>query len=112
MVFLQNKLKKKSLGSKAGQKFRENYDFNRLWRIKEVQGRSERYAKYLDARKKRKLRDSLGIGEKVLILAERLRKKDAPDRLHKSTTENRPYFNRNRFFTINRPVQTSDKTYY
>ena len=62
--------------------------------------------------KKRKLRDPLDIGEKVLVLAERLRKKDALGRLYKSTTENRPYFNRNRIFTINKRVQRSDKTYY
>ena len=62
--------------------------------------------------KKRKLRDPLDIGEKVLVLADRLRKKDALGRLYKSTTENRPYFNRNRIFTINKRVQRSDKTYY
>ena len=110
--FSPEQIEEKSLGPKAGQKFRENYNFTRLWRIKEAQGRSERYAKYLDARKKRKLRDPLDIGEKVLVFAERLRKKEAPGRLYKSTTKNGPYFNRNRFFTINRPVQMSDKKYY
>ena len=43
---------------------------------------------------------------------ERLRKKDAPGRLYKSTTENRTYFSGNRIFTINKCVQMSDKTYY
>ena len=62
--------------------------------------------------KKRKLRDPLDIGEKVLVLADRLRKKDALGRLYKSTTENRPYFNRNRICTINKCVQKSGKTYY
>ena len=38
--------------------------------------------------------------EKVFILAERLKKKDAPGRLYKATTENIPIFNRNRIFTI------------
>ena len=28
------------------------------------------------------------------------------------TTENRPYFNRNGIFTINKRVHTSDNTYY
>ena len=68
--------------------------------------------KNLDARRKEKLRDPLDIGEKVLVLGERHRKKDAPGRIYKSTTENRPYFNRNRTFTINKRLQTSDKTYY
>ena len=112
MVFFPEQIEEKSLGPKEGQTFRGTYDFSKLWRITEAQGGSERYADNLDARKKRKLRDPLAIGEKVSVFADRLRKKDAPGRLYKRTTENRPYFNRNRIFTINKRVQTSDKTYY
>ena len=75
MVFLQNKLKKKSLDPKNGQVFRETYDFSRFWRIKEAQGRSEKYAENLDVQKKRRLRDPLDVGEEVLVLAEWLKKK-------------------------------------
>ena len=107
--FSPEQIERKSLDPKEGQKFRETYDFSRLWRIKEAQGRSERYAKNPDARKKRKLRDQLDIGEKALVWAERLKKKNEPGKLYKSTTENRPYFNR--IFTINKRVQTTDKTY-
>ena len=57
--FSPEQIEEKSLDPKDGQKFRETYDFSRLWRIKEAQGRSERYAKNLDARKKRRLRDPL-----------------------------------------------------
>ena len=63
-------------------------------------------------RKKRRLCDHLDIDEKVLLLAETLKKKDAPGRLYKSTTENRPYFNRNRIFTINKRVLMGGNTYY
>ena len=34
------------------------------------------------------------------MLAERLKKKDAPGSLYKASTENIPFFNRNRIFTI------------
>ena len=51
MAFLQNKLKKKSLDPEKGQQFKEINGFSRLWRIKEAQGISERYAKNLDAGK-------------------------------------------------------------
>lgn len=51
------------------------YDFRRLWRIKEARERSEKYAKYLYARKKKDLRDPLDIGEKALVLAKQLKKK-------------------------------------
>ena len=37
------------------------------------------YAKKLDSRGKRRLRDPLDIGEQVLVLTERLKKKDAPE---------------------------------
>ena len=40
--------------------------------------------------KKRKL-CVLNVREKVLVLAERLKKKDAPGKLYKSTTENKPF---------------------
>ena len=109
-VFSPEQIEEKSLDPEKRQQFREMYNFSRLWRIKEAQGRSERYAKNPDARKKRRLRDPLDIGEKVLVLAERLKKKDAPDVLYKSTTENRLFFNRSRIFTINKRVQTGDNT--
>ena len=42
------------------------------------------------------------LGEKVLVLAERLKKKDTPKELYKATTENIPYFNRNQGFIVKR----------
>ena len=51
-------------------------------------------------KKKRKLREPLEIDEKVLVLAERIKKKDAPGVLFKSTTENIPFFNKNEIFKI------------
>ena len=50
--------------------------------------------------------------KKVLGLAERLRKKNAPGKLYKSTTENRLCFNRNRIFTINKLVRVGGNTYH
>ena len=50
--FSPKQIEEKSLDPKDGQKCRETYDFSRLWRIKEAQGKSERYAKNVDARKK------------------------------------------------------------
>ena len=45
-------------------------------------------------------------------MAERSRKKDSLGKLYKSTTENRPFFNRDRVFTINKPVLVDDDIYY
>ena len=46
-----------------------------------------------------------------MILAERLRKKDAPGRLYKSTTENKSFFNRGRAFIISERSKLNDNTY-
>ena len=45
------------------------------------------------------------------MLPERLRKKDAPGRLYKSSTENMPFFNRNRIFTIYKRAKLDNGTY-
>ena len=71
--FSPDQIEKKSLDPKKGQNFRETYDFSRLWRTKEAQGRADRYVKKLDSRKKRRLRDPLDIGEQMLVLAEKLK---------------------------------------
>ena len=60
-------------------------------KVKENRNRVERFDTKVDRREKR-LRDPLEIGEKVLALAKRLRKKDASGRLYKSTTENISFF--------------------
>ena len=59
-------------------------------------------------KKKRKLREPLEINEKVLVLAERIKKKDAPGVLFKSTTENIPFFNRNEIFKVVKRILVND----
>ena len=71
----RKKYRIKALIKKTGQNFQEIYNFNRLWRVKEARLRSEKYDENLQLRQKKTLRSSLDINEKVLVLAERLRKK-------------------------------------
>ena len=54
--------------------FQEVYDFHCLIKLKENRDRAKRFDAKVDRCKKR-LKDPLEIGEKVLVLAERLRKK-------------------------------------
>ena len=82
-------IEKKTL---ADDVYREVYDFYRLVKVSKAHNRYERYDLELDTKKKKKLREPLEIGEKVLVLAERIKKKDAPGVLFKSTTENIPFF--------------------
>ena len=101
-------IKKKTLANNV---FKEIYDFYRLVKVTKAANRYERYNEKID-RKKRKLREPLKIDEKVLVLAERIKKKDAPGFLFKSTTENIPFFNKKEFFRINKRILNNNVYYY
>ena len=94
-------IEKKAL---ANEIFKEVYDFYRLAKVTKDANRYERYNERLDKKQKKKLREPLEIGEKVLVLAERIKKKDAPRFLFKSTTENVPFFNKKEIFNIDKYI--------
>ena len=72
--------------------------------------RNDKYNEKIDSRK-RKLRSPLNLDEKVLVLAERLKKKDAPGNLYKASTDNMSFFNRDRIFTIYKRAKLNNDTY-
>ena len=55
--------------------------------------------------KRRKLRDDLSIGEKLYILAERIRKKSAQGKFYKQSIENISFLNKEKTFII-RAIQS------
>ena len=55
--------------------------------------------------KKRKLRDALFVGERVYVLAERIKKKSASGKFYKQSVQNISYFNKDKTFII-RAVQS------
>ena len=58
------------------------------------------------------MRTGLSIGERVYVLAERIKKKSASGKFYKQSVQNISYFNREKMFR-NRAKQTIDKiTYY
>ena len=99
--FSPNQIEEKSLENNY---FTDIYYFHRLVRVKNLEDRKVRYMEKQNDRKREKLRELLDIGEKVLIMAERLKNKDALGILYKSSTENKPFFNRNEIFNINKRV--------
>ena len=103
-------IEKRSLDLNDGEYFQEIYDFMRLRKIGTNQLRNEKYNEKID-RRKRKLRSPLNLGEKVLVLAERLKKKDASGSLYKASTENIPFFNRDRIFTIYKRAKLENGVY-
>ena len=62
--------------------------------------------------RQKKLRDELFVGEKVFILAERIRKKAAPGKFYTQSVQNMPYFNKNRTFIIRRIQTINGIKYY
>ena len=102
-------IEKKSLENEY---FKEIYDFHRLVKVTKGINRYEKYTEKLDRKQKRKLREPLNINKKVFVLAERIKKKDAPKFLFKSTTENIPFFNKKEIFTIERYLLIENTYYY
>ena len=103
-------IEKRSLNPNDGKYFQEIYDFMRLRKIGNNQMRNDKYNQKLD-RRKRKLRSPLNSDERVLVLAERLKKKDAPGNLYKASTDNILFFNRNRIFAIYKRAKLNNRTY-
>ena len=90
--------------SLADEKFREIYDFHRMVRVSKDADRYEWGDIHYDNKSHKKLCSPLAVGEKVLALAERLRKRDAPENLYKSTTENMLFFNHEQIFVVRKVV--------
>ena len=67
-------IEEKTLDPTDGEYYRELYDFLRLKKVENNQHRNDKYNIKLDKRKHR-LRNLLYLNEKVLVLAERLKKK-------------------------------------
>ena len=92
-------------------KFKDEYYFYRLDKVGKEVGRQTRYNNKKDQNNPKKLRDPLQIGEKVLLLSESLKKKDAPGRLSKATTQNKSLFSK-KIFKIQKRVLTTAKDWY
>ena len=67
-------IEKRSLDPSDGKYFQEIYDFMRIKKIENNQMRNNKYNQKID-RRKRTLRSLLNLDKKVLVLAERLKKK-------------------------------------
>ena len=91
--------------------FREKFDFYRLAKVGKENKRHERYMTKKDSYK-RKTRDPLNIGEKVLVLSERLKKKDAPGTLYKASTQNKTFYNKDKVFIIRKRLKSLDNVWY
>ena len=106
---LPETVKKKSL---EDEKFREVYDFHRMVRVSRDVERYKRNSIRSDKKTRKKLRSPLTVAEKVLVLGERLRKKDTLGNLYKSTTENISFINREEIFIVRKVLSKEDSYNY
>ena len=75
-----NGIEEKSLSS---QRFRTLFNFERIKRSKNISDRIDKYDRKKYAAEKKKLCNNLGVGEKVLVLAERKKKQHLRNFIHK-----------------------------
>ena len=88
------------------------FNIHRIKRTKLVTDRLDKYDKRKYKAKRRKLRENLNIGEKVLVLAERIRKKSAPGKFYKQSVQNILYFNTEMTFSIIKKQKIDKINYY
>ena len=84
---------------------------HRIEKTKKLHDRLDRYNRKRYSAKRKKLREDVMVGEKVLVLAERVRKKAAPGKFYKPSVQNISYINKNRTF-IMRKIQPIDSIKY
>ena len=81
---------------------------HRLEGTNKINQRQDRYDKKKFVRKQKKLTEELFIGEKVYVLAERIKKKSVPGKFYKQSVQNISYFNKDTVFTIRKKHKMDD----
>ena len=92
--------------------FRILFNMHRIEKTQKRHPRLDRYNRKGYMAKRKKLREDLMIGEKVLVLAERIKKKDAPGRFYKQSVQNISFFNKRRTFMITIKQSINGITFY
>ena len=107
MAFLQIKLK-----ALSSERFRTLFNMHRIDRTGKLSVRMDRFDKKKYLRKKKKLRENLDVGEKVYVLAERIKKKSAPGKFYKQSVQNISYFNKENIYKIRKKKLIDGIRYY
>ena len=102
-------IKKKSISNK---RFRTIFNIRWIERTNLVYDRLNTYVKKIYDRKKKKTRKNVNINEKVLVLAEIIRKKSAPGKFYKQSVQNISYFNKENIFFIRKKQKIHKNSYY
>ena len=91
--------------SLSGEQFKTKFNMHRIEKTQKFHRSLDDYDAKKHFAKRRKLRDDLSIGEKLYILAERIRKKSAQGKFYKQSIENISFLNKEKTFII-RAIQS------
>ena len=80
---------------------------HRIEKTQKLNARQDRFDKKKYWRKRKKLRKDLNIGERLYVLAERIKKKSAPGKFYKQSVQNIRYFNKDTVFTVRKKLRIS-----
>ena len=96
---IPEEIEQKSL---SNERFRTIFNMHQIEKTKLTHERLKRYDDKKYNRKMKKLREILNINEKVLVFAERIRKRSAPGTFYKQSVQNISYFNKEKIFLLER----------
>ena len=90
-----------------------NERFNTLFKkTSKLNARLDRFDKKIYQRKRKKLRENLNVGERLYILAERIKKKSTPGKFYKQSVQNNSYFNKETIYIIRKKKIAGGIRYY
>ena len=101
-------IEKRSL---ANERFKTVFNMHRIEKTQRLHRRLDKYDVMKYSAKRKKLRERPFVGEKVLVLAERFKKKAAPGKFYKQSAQNVPYFNKDKTFIIRKILTVDDIKY-
>ena len=102
-------IESKSLNS---ERFKTPFNMHRIEKTSKLNDRLDRYDKKICQRKRKKLKENLKVGERVYILAKRIKKKSAPGKFYKQSVQNISYFNKETVYIIRKKQKIDEITYY
>ena len=85
---------------------------HRLEKSNKLNIRQDRYDKKKYDKKTKKLRENLAIGERVYVLAGRIKKKSTPGKFYKQSVQNISYLNKEGIITIYKKKVFGNMMYY
>ena len=98
--------------SLSGERFKTVSNMGQIEKAQKLHRRLNRYDVMKYSVKRKKLREKLFTSEKVLVLGERIKKKDATGKFYKQSVQNISYFNKDRTFIIRKIQTISGIRYY